>query len=277
MKRLILFYFVFFSSTILAQKSNTYEVYAIEFAKGSGYWPAKEIAINPTVNDSVKGVFMTWLVKSNNGRTILVDAGFHRESKFFGNWLMDFVRPDSSLHKMGLKPDDITDVIITHPHWDHIGGVDLFPKATIWMQKNDYSYFVTDAWQKGGNNVGFDSSDVPKIADLNAKGKIQLVNGDDVEIIPGIKVYIGSKHTYESQYVVVNTSTDKVLIASDNIWFYYNLNNMISIPLTFDPQAYVKAMQRMKTLVNPDLIIPGHDSKIFKKFTKVKEGVVRIR
>ena len=52
---------------------------------------------------------------------------------------------------------------------------------------------------------------------------------------------------------------------------------MISIPLTFDPQAYVKAMQRMKTLVNPDLIIPGHDSKIFEKFTKVKEGVVRIR
>lgn len=277
MKRLILFYFVFFSSTILAQKSNTYEVYAIEFAKGSGYLPAKEIAINPTVNDSVKVVFMTWLVKSNNGRTILVDAGFHRESKFSGNWLMDFVRPDSSLHKMGLRPDDITDVIITHPHWDHIGGVDLFPKATIWMQKNDYSYFVTDAWQNGGNTAGFDSSDVPKIADLNAKGKIQLVNGDDVEIIPGIKVYIGSKHTYESQYVVVNTSTDKVLIASDNIWFYYNLNNMISIPLTFDPQAYVKAMQRMKTLVNPDLIIPGHDSKIFEKFTKVKEGVVRIR
>jgi len=128
-----------------------------------------------------------------------------------------------------------------------------------------------------GNTVGFDSSDVPKIADLNAKGKIQLVYGDDVEIIPGIKVYIGSKHTYESQYAVVTTSTDKVLVASDNIWFYYNLNNMISIPLTFDPKAYVKTMQRMKTLVNPDLIIPGHDSKIFEKFTKVKEGVVRIR
>ena len=218
MKRLILLYFVvFFASAIHAQKSNTYEVYAIEFAKGSGFWPAKEIAINPTINDSVNGIFMTWLLKGNNGRTILVDAGFHRESKFFGNWLQDFVRPDSSLQKMGLKPEDITDVIITHPHWDHIDGVEIFPKATVWMQKNDYSYFVTDAWQKGGNTVGFDSADVPKIADLNAKGRIQLVNGDDVEIIPGIKVYIGSKHTYESQYDVVTTSTDKVLIASDNI------------------------------------------------------------
>jgi len=92
---------------------------------------------------------MTWLLKGNNGRIILVDAGFHRESKFFGNWLQDFVRPDSSLQKMALKPEEITDIIITHPHWDHIDGVDLFPNATIWMQKNDYSYFVTDVWQKG--------------------------------------------------------------------------------------------------------------------------------
>jgi len=82
---------------------------------------------------------------------------------------------------------------------------------------------------------------------------------------------------FESKYVVVNTSTDKVLIASDKIWFYYNLQHMISIPLTFDAQAYVKAMQRMKTLANPDLIIPGHDAKIFEQFTRVKEGVVWIR
>lgn len=125
--------------------------------------------------------------------------------------------------------------------------------------------------------MGFDSSDVLKLADLNTKGRLQLVNGDGVEIIPGIKVYIGSKHTYESQFAVINTSTDKVLIASDNCWFYYNLDNMISIPITFDPDAYVKSLQRMKTLVKPALIIPGHDGKIFERFTKVKDGIVRIR
>ncbi len=278
MKKITAFFLlVFTASAVFAQKTDTYEVYAIEFARPHSPWSVKEIALHSTSKDSVNGVFMTWLLKGNNGRIVLVDAGFHRESKFFGNWLQDFVRPDSTLQKMSLRSEDITDVIISHPHWDHIGGVDLFPGATIWMQKNDYSYFVTDAWQKGGNPAGFDSSDVPKIADLNAKGKIKLVNGDDVEIIPGIKVYIGSKHTCESQYVVVNTTTDKVLIASDNSWFYYNLNHMISIPLTFDPAAYVNAMKRMKTLVNPDLIIPGHDAKIFEKFTKVKDGVVRIR
>jgi len=278
MKRLTVYFFMFFfPSTILAQKSNTYEIYAIEFARVPGYVHEKDFAINPVVKDSAKLIFMTWLLKGNNGKNILVDAGFKRTGKYFAPWIESFVRPDSSLMKMGIKPEDITDVIITHPHWDHIGGVDLFPKATIWMQKEDYRYFLTDMWQKEGNRIGIDSTDVVMMAELNVKGRVRLVNGDEVEIIPGIKAYIGSKHTFESQYVVVNTATDKVLIASDNSWTYYNLEHMISIPLTFDPQAYVKNLQRMKRLVNPDLIIPGHDGKIFEKFTKMKEGVVRIR
>jgi glyoxylase-like metal-dependent hydrolase (beta-lactamase superfamily II) len=262
---------------MLAQQKNTYEVYAIEFARFNFRFPVKEIAVNSTSRDSVKGVFMTWLLKGNNGRVVLVDAGFHRESRFSGERIKYITRPDSSLLLVGMKPEDITDIIISHPHWDHIGCVNLFPKAVIWMQKNDYSYFVTDAWQKEGKSTGFDSLDVPKIADLNAKGRIRLTDGDNIEIIPGIKVYTGSKHTYESQFIVASTATDKVLVASDNLWFYYNLENMISIPLTFDTAAYVRSMQRMKTLVNPGLIIPGRDEKIFTRFTKVTDGVVKIR
>lgn len=268
---------VCFYSILFSQQTSTYEVFAIEFARAGSPWAVKSIAVNSSSKDSVRGVFMTWLLKGNNGRIVLVDAGFHRESRFSGDWIKGYIRPDSSLHLVGLKPGDITDIIISHPHWDHIGGIDLFPNADIWMQKNDYNYFVTDAWQIGGNKTGFDSLDVLKISGLNTKGRVRLTNGDDIEIIPGIKVYTGSKHTYESQFVVANTSTDKVLIASDNSWFYYNLENLISIPLTFDTTAYVRSMQRMKTLVKPELIIPGHDEKIFEKFTKVKAGVVRIR
>jgi len=65
-------------------------------------------------------------------------------------------------------------------------------------------------------------------------------------------------------YVMVKTRKDKVILASDNCWFYYNLNNLISIPkYTFDAKAYIRQLQRMKTL-QPDtnLIIPGHDPVI---------------
>jgi glyoxylase-like metal-dependent hydrolase (beta-lactamase superfamily II) len=101
-----------------------------------------------------------------------------------------------------------------------------------------------------------------------------------MEIIPGIKVFTGSKHTFENQYLLVNCNSERnrILLASDAIWFYYNLYNLLPVPtFTFDPKAYVEAMKRMKTLVsNPELIIPGHDDQVFSKFMKISDGIVKI-
>ena len=99
------------------------------------------------------------------------------------------------------------------------------------------------------------------------------------EIIPGIKVFTGSRHTFNSQFVLVETGTNKVILASDNIWVYYSLEHLCppSPGGTFDTTAYVRSMQRMKTLVtNPRYIIPGHDARIFSLFPKITEGVVKI-
>ena len=61
---------------------------------------------------------MVWLVRGN-GRNILVDAGFYRD-QFFKRWnVRDFKKPSDAVAAVGLKPEDITDVIITHMHWDH--------------------------------------------------------------------------------------------------------------------------------------------------------------
>jgi glyoxylase-like metal-dependent hydrolase (beta-lactamase superfamily II) len=182
------------------------------------------------------------------------------------------------LQKIGIKAEDVTDLIVTHPHFDHIGGIDLFPNAMLWMQQKDFDYFVSIAWQKGGFSDGLDKKDVIKLIQKSIDGHLTLVNGDNKEILSGIKVFIGSKHTYESQYVLVNGTSGKTILASDNIWYYYNLKHLLPIPkYTFDPKAYVSAMKRMKTLVtNPELIIPGHDALVFSKFPTVADRVVKI-
>ena len=116
--------------------------------------------------------------------------------------------------------------------------------------------------------------------DLNLAGKVTLVNGDDQEIIPGVKVFTGSRHTFNSQYALVETGINNVVIASDNIWIYYNLEHLApaSDGGTLDPTGYVKAMQRMKTMVTDvKYIIPGHDAKIFTKFPVVMDGIVEIK
>lgn len=123
------------------------------------------------------------------------------------------------------------------------------------------------------------------LLDLNLAGKLTLVDGDNKQIIPGITVYTGSRHTYNSQFAVINTGSGnpaagKVLLASDNIWIYYSLDHMMppSKGGTFDDAAFVKSMQRMKTLVSdPKYIIPGHDGQIFTRFPTVADGIVQIK
>ena len=68
---------------------------------------------------------------------------------------------------LGLKAEDITDVIVTHMHWDHAGGLDLFPKARIWIQQDEYVYYTGEAWQSDGSHGGIDSEDVMALVKAN--------------------------------------------------------------------------------------------------------------
>ncbi len=262
--------------TVFSQDLN-YEIFAIKFAERTNKISIADAAVGASGNDSLNVCFMIWLLKGNNGKTILVDAGFSDDMEINPK-LISFLRPDKMLESINIKNSEITDVIITHPHWDHIGGIDLFPNAQIWMQKEDYDYFVGTAWQEGGNHIGFNNMDVLKIVKRNLDKKLTLVNGDGIEILPGIIVYTGSKHTFESQYVLVNTGSGKVIIASDNAWFYYNITSLLPIPITMDPKAYSKNLKRMKKMVNnTDLIIPGHDPLVFSKFPSVAKDVIKIK
>lgn len=260
------------SSIKLLAQQTTYDIYAIEIEK-VGWRPAvSQIAVGSAVSDTLQANAAIWLLKGKDGKTILVDAGYINNDHPAG-----YTLPDVALQKLNINAKDVSDIILTHPHWDHIGGIDLFPNARVWMQEADFNYFVGTAWQPNGNKEGFDSSTVFKIIQKNLDGKLTLVKGDSLEIMPGISVFIGSKHTWESQYVLVNGTSGKTIIASDNIWFYANLQYLLPIPLTFDPKGYVNQMKRMKTLVTDTaLIIPGHDEAVFSKFPKVAEGVVKI-
>ncbi|XOV94652.1 MAG: N-acyl homoserine lactonase family protein [Bacteroidota bacterium] len=267
-------------SLVFSQKVN-YDVYALRYANVASPFPISALVLDGPEDQNMNAVFMIWLIKESNGRNILVDAGFIlpiEESNHYQ--FKDYERPDSTLAKVGLRPEEISDIIITHPHWDHMDGIDLFPNAQLWIQKDDYNYFTGSAWQANGRHGGFNKRDVIKIIKANLDGKLTLIDGDDKEIIPGIKVYTGSRHTFNSQYVLVESGDNKIIIASDNMYTYYNLELLKSAPLgaTFDTEGYVNGMKRMKTLSSDiRFIIPGHDASLFSRFPIVSEGVVQIK
>ena len=189
---------------------------------------------------------------------------------------MDYARPDSAVMRAGVSPGDVTDVIISHIHWDHFDGADLFPNARLWIQRDEVEHHIDSTGAVRDPMI--DKPDAAMLHALRAAGRVALVDGDAREIIPGITVYTGGKHTFQSQYVGVRTTQGTVIIASDNAYLYENLEQHLPIAQTLDKAMNLAAQARMLSLAGaPRLIVPGHDPAVFDRFERVSAGVVRIR
>jgi len=251
-----------------------YEVYAIRYAVIPDF-PVAGLVAGADGQRKIDIAMMVWLIRGG-GRNVLVDAGFYRP-QFFKSWkVRDFVRPDDAVARAGPRPQEITDVILSHAHWDHTDGADLFPKAQIWIQKDEYRYYTADAWQPGGKHGGIDPDDVQMLVGFNMASRLHLVDGDQ-EILPGIRVYTGGRHTYASQYVSVPTRSGTIVLASDNMYLYENLEKRAPIAQTFDAASNLKAQDHMKEIAgDPKRVVPGHDPAVMTRFPQVAPGVVRV-
>jgi glyoxylase-like metal-dependent hydrolase (beta-lactamase superfamily II) len=222
--------------------------------------------------------FTVWPLRDTvSGRVVLVDAGFYRD-KFIKSWNpQDYQRPSEALAKgLGIAPEKVTDIIITHSHWDHADGADLFPKATIWIQKDEYEHYVGSKGEVLARG-GVDPLDAEMFAGLKAAGRVKLIDGDDQQILPGIRVYTGGKHTFASQFVGVATASGTVVIASDNAYLYKNLDEKLAIAQTLDATSNLAAQARMLELAgSPARVVPGHDPEVFNRYPATMPGVVRI-
>ena len=262
--------------TVTQPVAYRYDVYAVRFA----HVPYAESSL---VAGAAKGprvdiAFTIWpIVDTVSGRVLLVDAGFYRD-KFIASWKpQDYVRPDLALQQgLNISPDRVTGIIVTHSHWDHFDGADLFPKATIWIQKAEFEYYLgPDGTVK--NRGGLDAEDAPMLARLHAEGRVKLIDGDDQEIFPAIRVYTGGKHTFASQFVAVRMAEGTLILASDNAYLYKNIESGLAIAQTLDAAANVAAQKRMIALAgSAKRVIPGHDPDVFTRFKLMTPNVARL-
>jgi glyoxylase-like metal-dependent hydrolase (beta-lactamase superfamily II) len=251
-----------------------YEVYAVRYASILGY-PVRALVAGADTGRRSDLAMTVWLLKGPGQRNVLVDAGFYRDD-FIRDWHpADFHRPSEVLDSLGVPPASITDIIVSHVHWDHLDGVDLFPNARVWIQRAEYEYYVGPKGE--ALHEAITAVDAAMLARLRAAGRVMLVEGDDQEIIPGIRVFTGGRHTWASQYAAVNTRIGTVVIASDNVYMYENLDLHIPIGATLDPQSNLAAQDRMVGMAAARrLVIPGHDPAVFQRFPAARPGVVRI-
>ncbi len=136
--------------------------------------------------------FLFYLIEVGD-RRILIDTGCNS----MPGWNMDFlVSPALQLRKYGILPSDITDVVITHAHHDHIGGSRHFGNATFYIQRNEY---------EEGRNY------------LPEGAKLCLFDGG-VKVAEGIEALCIGGHSKGSSAVLVCREREKLLFCGDEVY-----------------------------------------------------------
>ena len=181
-------------------------------------------------------------------RRILVDTGL-------GNRLserqMDIYNPSEfllplSLSAIGLKDTDITDVIMTHLHFDHAGGIVTgfgtedrltFPHASYWIQRCEWEMAKNpDGLNKAAYNYAH------QLTLLDQQGQIHLLDGD-AEVAPGVQVVHTGGHTVGSQIVEIDNGSEFSIYAGDIIATEFHLNPVIISAYDVSRQDTFRAKQ----------------------------------
>ena len=165
-----------------------------------------------------------------DGHKILVDVGHDNRTTNADyhaiNNLEDYQYPDAVLRKLGVLPEDIDTVILTHLHYDHAGATRWFPNATFYLQRREVegSRAALDASPLYDSLIGaLDPADVEHMETLADTGQLVLLDGP-LELFPGLLIEPAwDTHTKGSQYVILTDHQDKPwIVTGDNMYSYEN-------------------------------------------------------
>jgi glyoxylase-like metal-dependent hydrolase (beta-lactamase superfamily II) len=216
-----------------------------------------------------------WIVRGG-GRTILVDTGFDDERQARDWDVTGYVRPSARLAALGIRPEDVTDVILTHAHWDHMGGIAAYPRARIHMQEAEYRHAIGSVGAERPRRHGIRWRDVRALRAAEAEGRVVRVAGDG-EPFPGVRLVAGGGHTPGSQWVEVDTVDGTVVIAGDAVTQDENNAWHRAIAQGAEAAENLAALRRMQArAASLLLILPGHDPGIETWFPRVAPGIVEV-
>ena len=252
---------------------NRHLVYGVSY--GSSFFREDRVFVNGSSSDGVSFEWLFWIIETD-GRRILVDTGFDDPDEAREWGIRDYVRPVERLAQLGISPLDVTDVILTHLHWDHVGNAAAYPNATIWLQSTEYEYAKSRLNPGNTRSKGMWWDHLQALLAAEAEGRLVLVNGEDT-MMTGITMTPAGGHTPGSQFVTVETLDGAVVIAGDEAYLYRNNQSHVPIGSAYDHDANLAAIREMhRRAASPFLILPGHDPRVLSYFPEVSEGIVHV-
>src|SRR5262249_17248350 len=138
----------------------------------------------------------------------------------------------AGLKAIGVEPDTIKDVIISHLHYDHSGNYDLFPQARYHLQDGEMAYATGRCMCHAHLRLPFEADDVVAMVRKVFAGRVAFHDGDDL-VAPGITLHRIGGHSKGLQCVRVNTRRGPVVLASDATHLYAHMLQGRVFPIAY--------------------------------------------
>ena len=262
-----------------------WDVHVIEFARSRQQRMAGLIHGAPP--DEVHDLPFSFVLARSGDRVVLCDTGFMREGSGEAMSLKFdvpfWISPLRMLAEMGVKPDDVTDIVLSHAHFDHMGSIGKFPKAQLHIQKREIL-----SWHEAialPREFGFlteiiNPDDLRNAFDAAVDHRLNLLDGDVDDLLPGLHVRLGDGHTMGQQFMMLETARGRIVISGDCVYSHRNIcghnHSGVYVPLT---NAIGSAWDQLKTIHRINKAIQGdldrlvilHDAERWKDWPVVKE------
>ncbi len=254
--------------------SPTYEIYALKYG-GPYTRPACMVNWFQDMDKNIQINYYIFAIRGG-GETIVVDCGVDPQLAKARN-LAGYVSPAEVLKRIDIDAQKLKYLVVSHIHFDHISGIKLFPRATIFIQEKEYNFWMKNPIAQRAPFLHVTDSDANRyLARLEGKKRLQLIRGDK-KILPGIELLLAPGHTIGLQAVAVNTVKGTAIVGSDLAHSFSSYRTDIPSAIITDMITWMKSYDKIKAKVSsPDLLFPGHDLALLENYPRVAEDVSRL-
>ncbi|MGE0565330.1 MAG: N-acyl homoserine lactonase family protein [Pseudolabrys sp.] len=247
-----------------------HEVYAVKYASHARKRAENYIFGDP--HDEMTSIsYYVWVIKGPHG-TFVCDTGFDEAgARERGRQIIHPV--GEGLKALGVAPDKVDHVIVTHMHWDHAGNHDLFPNARYHVQDTEMAYCTGRCMCHRTLRIPFAEGDVLAMVRKIYAYRVEFHDGTE-ELAPGITVHKLGGHSKGLQCVRVKTQRGYVVVASDGCHLYSHMDEGRVFPITYSVGDTLEGYKTILKLASSrHHFAPGHDPLVMDIYPAAKPGL----
>ena len=248
-----------------------YEIHAIRYAHN----PLARRSNNFIGGDPHDGPmpldYFVWAIKGPD-RTVILDTGFD-EAMGARRGRQFLQSPSVGLKAIGVAPEQVGDVILSHMHYDHCGNYEMFPRAKYHLKDTEMAYCTGRCICHPGLRGPFEEEDVVSMVRKVFAGRVMFHDGAE-EIAPGISVHLVGGHSKGLQITRVWTRRGWMVLASDASHFYANMEEGRAFPILHSHEDTLRGYETMRKLASQtNAIIPGRDPLVLQRYPASAPGL----